>query len=696
MNTKLRIFNIFLVAAIFLTTMNMIDIKTEEKEVSQEEIFEYIIKTENGFRPDEEVELTQEHYNRVDTFKTEFLYRYEDWTIEPTKYYLNDLSYLTRLNNLETLVLHIPTETNNFEYDLDYLDQLPYSTLKLTMGKPKNLSEEVIKAIQTNQRTILDTINPTHKIFVEVNKFGNNDNDFLIGYDLVPGITNIKLTETETTSSSMYSNFEYSHTENGKKIYKVSFNNPYLKTVTLDNNGRIIEDVNNEKTEWEAIINATELIPSIFYNKAGEVVDYTEGYWSFKAYEADKIDVLLSEEDFEAKVNLFYEELSYQARKIFDSKLYIEDQKQLLEQTVDPEEIKYIEESIAIESKYLADDEEYLDSLKTNRAGKITEVLDLRIYLNGHTDDYEHTLSGHSTFLGEMIIPENYMDTHTVTFESNGGTQFPQLTDVLHDSIIEEPMNPTKGDIEFLGWYKEALFVNKWDFDNDTVKSDITLYAKWDEVIPVTHTVTFDSKGGTDVDPITDVLHNEAIEAPAVPIKDGYTFDAWYIDEELETVWNFNDGVIKDMTLYAGWSKNVVPTIYTVKFDSRGGTAISDQSVKENEKVVKPNNPSNGALEFENWYTSSDYKKVWDFDTDLVTEDMTLYAKWKPVIVDPVNPTDPVDPTTPVNLPKEPEKTPDTGVQDNSLLYILLIALSATYLTVFLKCKKTSKVRRVK
>jgi uncharacterized repeat protein (TIGR02543 family) len=37
----------------------------------------------------------------------------------------------------------------------------------------------------------------------------------------------------------------------------------------------------------------------------------------------------------------------------------------------------------------------------------------------------------------------------------------------------------TRDGYTFGGWYREAAFINEWDFDTDVVTSDMTLYAKW-------------------------------------------------------------------------------------------------------------------------------------------------------------------------------------------------------------------------
>ena len=68
-------------------------------------------------------------------------------------------------------------------------------------------------------------------------------------------------------------------------------------------------------------------------------------------------------------------------------------------------------------------------------------------------------------------------------------------------------------------------------------------------------TVTFDSKGGTDV-PAQTQMYGELLEEPEPPTREGYTFTGWYIDAACDDLWNMAVRTVEnDMTLYAGWEK---------------------------------------------------------------------------------------------------------------------------------------------
>lgn len=70
--------------------------------------------------------------------------------------------------------------------------------------------------------------------------------------------------------------------------------------------------------------------------------------------------------------------------------------------------------------------------------------------------------------------------------------------------------------------------------------------------------------------------------------------------------------------------------LFTVKFDSDGGSAVNAVTVKSGEKIPEPKSPVKATLEkqyaFKGWYYQD---KKWDFENDVVTENITLTAKWE-------------------------------------------------------------------
>ena len=68
---------------------------------------------------------------------------------------------------------------------------------------------------------------------------------------------------------------------------------------------------------------------------------------------------------------------------------------------------------------------------------------------------------------------------------------------------------------------------------------------------------------------------------------------------------------------------------YMVSFDTNGHAfTVDPQIIAEGEKAVLPDDPGEEGYGFGGWFREAECISEWNFDTDTVTEDMTLYAKW--------------------------------------------------------------------
>lgn len=131
--------------------------------------------------------------------------------------------------------------------------------------------------------------------------------------------------------------------------------------------------------------------------------------------------------------------------------------------------------------------------------------------------------------------------------------------------------------------------------------------------------VEFDENGGTFNGEVEKNDKGEVIE-PTAPTKEGHDFLGWYIGEKKA---KFPYEVKGDVEFVAHWQAKE----FNVKFNSNGGTAIADKKVVYNNAVEKPTDPTRTGYEFKGWYTDSEFKNEFKFETK-ITADTTLYAKW--------------------------------------------------------------------
>lgn len=68
--------------------------------------------------------------------------------------------------------------------------------------------------------------------------------------------------------------------------------------------------------------------------------------------------------------------------------------------------------------------------------------------------------------------------------------------------------------------------------------------------------------------------------------------------------------------------------LYTVSFDSQGGSTVPDQLVASGGMVDYPVAPTKAGLYFAGWYKEATCDNIWHTRTDLISSNATLYAKW--------------------------------------------------------------------
>jgi len=161
-----------------------------------------------------------------------------------------------------------------------------------------------------------------------------------------------------------------------------------------------------------------------------------------------------------------------------------------------------------------------------------------------------------------------------------------------------------------------------------------------EKVKPGLFEIIFNSMGGSEVP--SQVLESGVLEIPENPTKKGYIFGGWYTSsnngETLESVFDFNTPIEKDLTLYAKWT----PISYTVKFDANNDNATGTMDA-QNFTYDKAANLNKNAFEVKNygfvkWNTKSDGNGIAYLDeaeilnlTEKNGAEITLYAQWQEI-----------------------------------------------------------------
>ncbi len=177
---------------------------------------------------------------------------------------------------------------------------------------------------------------------------------------------------------------------------------------------------------------------------------------------------------------------------------------------------------------------------------------------------------------------------------------------------IEEPLQPSKENSVFIGWFTEDGV--KFDFNSKIVK-DITLIAKFETT---KYNVTLN------IDGVQNFYEVESGENLIVknPVKEHYFFAGWYT-EDGEKIELDEYSINSDLVLFAKFNIKV----YAVNFYSEFGNY--QKLCNALTKVEEPNIKADEHYQFLGWYTEDGVK--FDFDSEIV-EDIKLYGRYEPYV----------------------------------------------------------------
>ncbi len=175
--------------------------------------------------------------------------------------------------------------------------------------------------------------------------------------------------------------------------------------------------------------------------------------------------------------------------------------------------------------------------------------------------------------------------------------------------------------------YSNGGYIYGGVFHGEVKRSCVIGGGTFDSKPEYAFTVTFVTRGGEPVPEQQYRLNAPATKPTEKVAKNGQELLGWCTDEACTQLYNFTksfaEQIRQDTTLYALWSGDRCD----VRFDSDGGSLVNAQlDVVLNAKAAEPEDPTKDGATFLGWFTASG--KHWNFTHDLVTESITLTAKW--------------------------------------------------------------------
>ena len=219
--------------------------------------------------------------------------------------------------------------------------------------------------------------------------------------------------------------------------------------------------------------------------------------------------------------------------------------------------------------------------------------------------------------------------THSVYFNYNNGKD-KTYTLVNEGEYLSAPENVEKTGYTLAGWYKDPELTEPFDLENETVTSDLELYAKW---TPNVYTINFDGNGAdagqrmtsqnVTYDQSTNLFNNTFTLS-------GSKFVGWSTTPSGISGQTFSEGqevfnlIDKgSITLYAKWDN-----VFNVDYIMNGhGEQVETQVVSSGGKASIPTAPSEVGYTFVNWYSDENLTEVFDF-SKAIEQNCCAYAKW--------------------------------------------------------------------
>ena len=195
---------------------------------------------------------------------------------------------------------------------------------------------------------------------------------------------------------------------------------------------------------------------------------------------------------------------------------------------------------------------------------------------------------------------------------------------ILHNSKTSSLLSRTEDGTEAISSLlalregENVCYLIVTDKDGATLVYEINVYRKH------TYTVTFDTDGAEPILP-QDVEEGMRATSPETE-KTGYTFAGWYCGD---TLYDFSSPVTSGITLTARWEK--IP--YTVTYmDGDARLELAPDSYDVETEILDLPTPARKHYSFAGWYTDPELTKEITGIAKGSVGDLTLYAKFEPVV----------------------------------------------------------------
>ena len=145
--------------------------------------------------------------------------------------------------------------------------------------------------------------------------------------------------------------------------------------------------------------------------------------------------------------------------------------------------------------------------------------------------------------------------------------------------------------------------------------------------MPKTYNITYKLDGGTNNENNPTSVTFDNPKNLENPTKQGFEFEGWFFDSSYTNP--VTQIPVASMyprtTIYAKWIDRRPE--YKVTFNSKGGSSVQSQTVKDGDCANEPSAPKKTGYFFDGWVTESDGSTKFNFN-EAIKGNITLYASW--------------------------------------------------------------------
>ena len=231
----------------------------------------------------------------------------------------------------------------------------------------------------------------------------------------------------------------------------------------------------------------------------------------------------------------------------------------------------------------------------------------------------------------DTTITQEIVTDYNITYVLDEGVNNPNNPSKYNKNTTYTLLDATKDGYEFIGWYLDSSYTTKVTEINSSLNGDITLYAKFEEIIDYNITYyLYDGENDVDNPTIFNRLSNYTLKPAS---KDGYEFVGWFLEAGFTTqVTKLDSSLSSDIELHA---KFVEIVNYNITYNLDGGTNDPDNITTFNKFTdFTLKNASKNKYEFKGWFLEAGFiNQVTKIDSSF-TEDIELFAKFEEIVYD--------------------------------------------------------------